>query len=79
MTKPTYNIKDVLRDAVANNLELASEELVASRNQICDSCDVQHKLTHVCTACGCFLPLKTRLLKSNCPMELWPTQNDDTN
>ena len=40
------------------------------RMQICKSCD---KLTilNVCSQCGCFMPIKTRLKSSYCPIGKW--------
>ena len=72
--KSDYNIFDIVKDIVQNKLELASPELVKARNDVCNSCEAQHKPTHICSACGCFLPTKTRILKTDCPMELWPDQ-----
>lgn len=49
----------------------ASAQLVEERLAICNGCEVQNKPLKICTACGCFLPAKTKLLNSACPMELW--------
>lgn len=71
MTQNNYSIIDIVKDISSNNLELAPDNVVSERNAVCDSCDIQHRPTHMCTACGCFLPFKTRLLKTSCPLELW--------
>jgi hypothetical protein len=67
----SYNIFDVAKDLITGNLEYADPEVVAQRLAICDGCEVQNKTLHMCTACGCYLPLKTKLKESTCPMELW--------
>ena len=66
-----YNITDAMKDLLTGNLELAPPETVKARLAICDTCEAKNKILHVCTACGCFLPMKTKLTKSVCPFELW--------
>lgn len=70
MTKG-YNVVDVVRELVDGGIELAPPSVVKARNDVCDNCEVQNKLLHLCTACGCFLPAKTRIMKTDCPLELW--------
>lgn len=67
----SYGIINVVKDLVTGKLRFAKPVVVHNRNVICDRCEVQNKETRVCTACGCYLPWKTRLSKSQCPMELW--------
>lgn len=66
-----YTIFDVAKDLVTGKLRFVSRQKAAERRAICDQCEVQNKATKVCTACGCFLPLKTKVRDSSCPMELW--------
>lgn len=67
----SYNILDVAKDAISGNLEIASDSVIKSRREMCDACEVRNSLLDMCTACGCFIPTKIRLTKSECPMELW--------
>lgn len=67
----SYNAFDAAKDLVTGNLKLASSELAKERMAICDGCEVQNKALHICTACGCVIPVKARLQESSCPMELW--------
>jgi len=73
MTEPkkNYGVIQAAKDLISGKLELAEPEVQQKRIDICNSCEVQNKATKVCTACGCFLPAKTRLLQSTCPMDLW--------
>lgn len=72
MSKDSYNAADVVKDLVSGGIDLAPPDLVDARNRVCDECEAQNALLHVCTACGCFLPAKTRILKTDCPLEIWP-------
>lgn len=72
-----YNVFNVVKDALAGELQFASPEVAQSRMDICNDCEARNKLTNVCTACGCFLPAKTKLAKSSCPMDLWSSVDTD--
>lgn len=67
----SYNILDAAKDLLTGNLEFASEDVVNKRIAICDPCEVRNSTLNTCTACGCFIPWKTKLQESTCPMELW--------
>jgi hypothetical protein len=67
----SYNIIDVVKDIVTGKLEFASVSDAKQRYQICKQCEVRNKTLNVCTICGCFLPAKTVLKKSSCPMGQW--------
>jgi hypothetical protein len=66
-----YGVMDAVRDLITGELKLADDDTIIARTQICDGCEVQNKPVKICTACGCFLPMKVRLTQSRCPMELW--------
>jgi hypothetical protein len=70
MTKG-YNILDVVKDVIIGDLEIASDDIVESRRALCESCEVRNATFNICTVCGCFIPAKTKLKESECPMELW--------
>lgn len=71
MSEHKYNIFDAVKDLASGDLEFATDEVAEQRMVVCRGCEIRHELTNVCTACGCFLPLKIRLLKSECPLEKW--------
>ena len=66
----SYNIFDATKDALTGNLKFASDEIAQTRMDICNKCDAKNDL-NICTACGCFLPAKTKLANAECPMNLW--------
>ena len=66
-----YNIWDALWELVTGKLEFTSKSIAKERMNICKNCEVRNKTLNTCTICGCFLPAKTKLEKSSCPMELW--------
>lgn len=47
-----------------------TENVFKSRMDTCQSCD-QISQQNVCISCGCFLPLTSRLAKSECPLRKW--------
>jgi len=50
---------------------LASKQLSKKRYDICKSCDKFRNFTKTCKICNCIMPLKTKLLKSDCPLGKW--------
>lgn len=66
-----YNIVNVVWDLVRGDIEFATTKEASSRMDICKLCEVRNRTLNICTACGCYLPFKTRLVKSECPMQLW--------
>lgn len=41
------------------------------RYSICKGCEFYNELLRSCKKCGCFLPAKTKLKNSNCPIGKW--------
>lgn len=41
------------------------------RYEICKNCDKFINLTKQCKECGCFMPLKTKLKFTSCPLQKW--------
>lgn len=41
------------------------------RMKICQSCDKLMSGWNICKECSCFMPLKTRLADSKCPLDKW--------
>ena len=62
---------NVLKDSKNVKLSIADKaSLVTTKLK-------QESLGDHCTACGCFLKLKTRSLKSKCPYDKWDSIIDD--
>ena len=47
----------------------AEKEVIAKRQSICGDCP--HKVDNRCSACGCFLTLKTGIQSESCPLKKW--------
>ena len=47
-------------------MEFAKKRLI-----VCKSCDKFNKLTKICKICSCFMPMKTKLKNSECPLYKW--------
>lgn len=58
-------------DVVNPNTEKVSDEIANNRLEICKSCPELIKLTIQCKKCGCFMHLKTKLEKAECPLGKW--------
>lgn len=67
----SYNILDVVKDALTGNLKFVDAKVFADRQQICEPCDVRNTLLNTCSICNCFIPAKAKLQESTCPMEKW--------
>jgi len=50
---------------------MVSENIRDDRLNICNSCEHSMKSINVCSKCGCFLPAKTKLARSGCPIGKW--------
>ena len=46
-------------------------EFALNRMSICRSCEELVKELPVCKQCGCFMPLKTKIEESTCPLGKW--------
>lgn len=53
------------------NAGKVSEEEASRRFAICEECPRLVKLTKQCKECGCFMNLKTKLEKAECPIGKW--------
>lgn len=65
----TYNVIDAAKDFLTGKMEYAGGEEELKRLDICRTCDAA--TAGMCTACGCVIPVKVKLAKSECPMGLW--------
>lgn len=53
------------------NKPKSEQELVDYRMSICENCPEFIQLSKQCKKCGCFMPLKTKLKESKCPLGKW--------
>lgn len=53
----------------------APDEVRESRLSICRSCDNLHAKSELCKLCGCYVPAKTWLPSSSCPINKWTKFN----
>lgn len=53
------------------SVEKATDKLASERFSICSACPEMIKLTSQCKKCGCFMNLKTKLQKAECPIGKW--------
>lgn len=60
-----WNIKDNIRFDLK-----ATSDVHDYRIEICKSCDELNSVKF-CQQCGCFMPLKTWLKSSSCPLKKW--------
>lgn len=49
--------------------ERASEPVRKDRLAVCKACD--RLLEGMCTACGCYVELRTAIIEQSCPYERW--------
>lgn len=52
-----------------------TEEVYKERIMTCRNCDKYNELQNVCMECGCFIPMKTKIVFDSCPLNKW-TEND---
>lgn len=48
----------------------APKQIAKQRYEICKQCPLLSKYKF-CNSCGCFMPLKTKLLNKDCPEGKW--------
>jgi hypothetical protein len=58
-------------DLINPESEYTDNETAEKRFSICQSCPELLKLTKQCKKCGCFMAVKTKLLKAECPIGKW--------
>lgn len=61
-------------DFIKPDTEYAGKELSEKRYSTCQQCDRFFNLTKQCKECGCFMALKTKLMRAQCPLGRW--END---
>jgi hypothetical protein len=56
---------------IAEAFKIAEQTLADQRYAVCVQCPDFVQITKQCKRCGCFMPLKTKLENSKCPVEKW--------
>ena len=57
-------------DIVNPDTEYAPVDEIQRRMKICEDCE-HYLASKQCSQCGCFMPLKTRLVHAVCPVDKW--------
>jgi hypothetical protein len=57
-------------DFVNPDTEYASIDEINARYAVCEQCP-KLLASKQCKECGCFMPLKTKLLHASCPLSKW--------
>lgn len=50
---------------------MIDKKLGKKRIEVCKKCDRFFKPTQQCKECGCFMFIKTKIIKANCPLDKW--------
>jgi hypothetical protein len=53
----------------------ASDEIVKERLKTCAQCDKYDASQSKCVECGCYIPVKTKLILDSCPLNKWSADN----
>lgn len=64
-------LKDVGQGSASGNAVLVSEEQRLKRQELCNECPSFNKESKRCRECGCFMEIKWRFTKAECPMNIW--------
>ena len=57
-------------DFINPNTEYCDESQQKERYSVCEDCE-HLTIAKTCTECGCFMPVKTKLLHASCPLKKW--------
>ena len=57
----------------------ASDELYRERMMICKSCDKYKELENECKVCGCYVPMKAKIILDSCPINKWTPSHKEWN
>lgn len=62
-------VEKAAADVIQGNYVTA--EIKMHRLSICNNCEYLFRATNSCKKCGCFLPAKSALKSSACPIDKW--------
>ena len=57
----------------------ASDDLYRERMMICKSCDKYKELENECEVCGCYVPIKAKIILDSCPINKWTSSDKEWN
>ena len=68
----SYNVLDVVKDVILNQVEHVDRETYIERLELCKACEhlvMKFPITGGnCSRCGCFVRQKAKYKKSRCPL-----------
>lgn len=64
-------LKKIAIALIRGELTLSSEELATERLKVCTECPDFRHMTRQCSLCNCFMDMKTKILNTSCPKDLW--------
>lgn len=54
-----------------------TDEIYKERTMTCRNCDRYNEMQNVCMECGCFVPMKTKIIFDSCPLNKWAEDNSN--
>lgn len=64
-------LKEIAKDLISGKIVLSEDELKNERMKVCEACDHFKRGLKQCDLCGCFMELKTKFIKAECPIGKW--------
>ena len=65
----TNVLRELIKEVEAGRLPQA--ELAAERIKVCEACPSFRTMLRQCSECHCFMDLKTKFLRTGCPLDKW--------
>lgn len=57
----------------------ASDDIIKERLKTCSQCDKFDSSDARCKECGCYIPVKAKLILDSCPLDKWSVDNSEWN
>lgn len=63
----------ILREMIMEVEEgrMPQKQLTEERIKVCETCTDFRSMLRQCSICNCFMDLKTKFLRSSCPIDKW--------
>jgi len=68
------SVKKVVHGATGEIFRMVDEEVEEQRYNICLECEEFREVTKQCKICNCFMPMKVKFEKTECPKDYWPKE-----
>ena len=65
------SVKKVVHGATGEIFVMLNEEESEQRYNICLECEEFREMTKQCKICNCFMPMKVKFEKTECPKDYW--------